>query len=546
LTQFRIGSLFRALSLAVVCLAWLAVSAHAQNIVTRFEVRESVISPGDDDKKEETHIVYTLQEAADSLSLVVFEADSVTMVYSFAAQTSSGTHEEIWNGTYTGGAPAPEGAYVVTLFVRDASSSDYLSSLPVFIDLTPPTVQILSVLPNPYAPGAPGSTTSMSISFVANNTSPVFPGRPPDELKNAFTNPDDDPFTPASLITTPPFTGTSGSYVMAWNGTVEPNALADGEYSVTLTINDVAGYTATSLYHFDVDTRSPEVKVTSLADGASVRVVPDELLGYSLDPSGVDSLLVSYATNRPLHPVDMTWLGGDTLYFSVPLADSFTTEGLHQLDFRSVDVFGRATSYTFSFRSDATAPLAPTLDPYLGGGKPWTGSVYPLSGTLNGASDAGAFVRVYRNGVVVDSVATLNSVLFDVDVPLVSGRNDLVAVVRDGAFNVGPPSNTVTVVFDTGAGLFAPAPFGPDDRFDVNARAPATGCTVRVFDLLGEIVVVLTDDAAQQFYSIAWNGRNGSGAEVKKGPLVAVVQIDYDDGSHDVFREVFLYDPHAP
>jgi hypothetical protein len=119
-------------------------------------------------------------------------------------------------------------------------------------------------------------------------------------------------------------------------------------------------------------------------------------------------------------------------------------------------------------------------------------------------------------------------------------------VLRDGAMNASPPSNSVTVTFDTGAGVFAPAPFGPGDAFDVNVDRTATRCTLRVFDLSGQVVVVLEGDGAQQFYSIPWNGINGSGLDVKKGPLVAVASVDYDDGSHDVFREVFLYDPHAP
>jgi hypothetical protein len=547
LTHFRIGSCIRVLCLAVVCSAPLAASAQSP-IVTRFEVRESVISPEGNGLLDSTRVRYSLSASA-TVSLVVYEADSTTMVKTLRAsapETSGGTRDFYWNGRRSNGSLVPEGAYVVTLFARGASNPDSVSSLPIFVDVTPPSVQILSVLPNPYAPGAPGSTTSASVSFTVSNASPVFPGRVSDELKSAFANPNGTAFTPASLVTTPPFTGASGNYALVWNGTAEPVTPPDGEFRVTLTVTDVAGYSATSSYHFEVDTRSPEVKVTSLADNASVRVVPDSLLGYSFDRHGVDSLLVRYATNRPMVPAASTWIVDDTLRFAVPLADSFTTEGLHQLDFRAVDVFGRATSYTFSFRSDVTSPLAPTLDPYLGGGKHWTGSVYPLSGTLNGASDAGAFVRVYRNGVVVDSVATLASVRFEVDVGLVAGRNDLVAVVRDGAFNASPPSNTVTVVFDTGAGVFVPAPFGPDDRFDINARAPARGCTLRVFDLLGEIVAVLTDNNAQQFYSIPWDGRNGTGVEVKKGPLVAVVQIDYDDGSHDVFREVFLYDPHSP
>jgi hypothetical protein len=64
--------------------------------------------------------------------------------------------------------------------------------------------------------------------------------------------------------------------------------------------------------------------------------------------------------------------------------------------------------------------------------------------------------------------------------------------------------------------------------------------------LTGDLVVLLEDDAAKQYYSFAWDGINGSGKNVKKGPLVAVAALDYPDGSHDVFREVFLYDPDAP
>jgi len=119
-------------------------------------------------------------------------------------------------------------------------------------------------------------------------------------------------------------------------------------------------------------------------------------------------------------------------------------------------------------------------------------------------------------------------------------------VLRDGAMNASPPSSAVTVTFDTGAGIFAPAPFGPGDVFDVNANRVATHCTLRVFDLSGLVVVVLEDDGDQEFYSIPWNGQNGSGLDVKKGPLVAVAAIDYDDGTSDVFRAVFLFDPNAP
>jgi hypothetical protein len=315
---------------------------------------------------------------------------------------------------------------------------------------------------------------------------------------------------------------------------------------VTLTVTDVAGYTVVSTYYFDVDTRDPDVMVTSLAANASVSTVPDSLHGYAFDKRGVDSLLVRYADTRPYQPVISASVSNDTLRFAVPLADSIGAEGAYRIDFRAVDYFGRATDYPFNFRYDVTAPAAPTLDPFLGAGGTWNTNIYPLTGAAIDGGDASAYVRIYQNGSLIDSVSTFLSDDFEIDVALLPGRNNLVAVLRDGALNASPPSNTVTVDFETGAGFFAPAPFGPGDAFDVNANGTASRCTLRLFDLTGDLVVVLEDDDAQQYYSFAWNGVNGSGVDVKKGPLVAVAAIDYADGSHDVFREIFLYDPNAP
>jgi hypothetical protein len=311
---------------------------------------------------------------------------------------------------------------------------------------------------------------------------------------------------------------------------------------MTLTLNDVAGYTATSMVHFDVDTRPPDVKATSLPENISVAEVPESLDGFAFDLHGVDSLAVRYGDNRPYQLVTSTVLVDDTLYFAVPLADSFPAEGAYFVEFRATDIFDRATTYAFNFRYDTSAPLAPTLDPAPA---TWQTSRYPLTGHANDEGDGGSFVRIYRNGALVDSVSTLVSDDFEIDVALDPGRNDIYVVLRDGAFNVSPRSNTLVITFDTGAGLFGHVPFRPGDSFDVNASRTASRCTVRLFDMTGQIVRVLEDDSARQYYAIAWDGVNGSGVGVKKGPLVVVASIDYSDGSRDIFREVFLYDPHA-
>jgi hypothetical protein len=535
---------------AVLACAWGVSIARAQTIVALFDV-QSVVSPdGGGPHVDSTRVRYRLSTTPATVSLIVFEADSVTPVDTLRApyqETSSTTQTRGWYGRRWDGTPAPDGAYVVTLYARGASNPDSLKSLPVFLDTTPPTVQVVSVLPNPYAPGAPSSTSAVGIVFTVANASPLFPGRVADELKSAFASFSDDaftPFTPDSLTTTPEYTGQNGSYVLRWHGTFEDTTPPDAEYRVTLTMTDVAVFTATSSYLFEVDTRAPDVKATSLAENSSVSTIPDSLRGYAFDKRGVDSLLVRYATTQSYAPVASVSLVDDSLRFVVPLAGMLPAEGSHRVDFRAVDGFGRATDYPFNFRSDATAPPAPVLDPAPSA--TWNGSRYPLTGRANDGGDAGAFVRVYRNGALMDSVSTFLSDDFELDVALVPGRNDLVAVLRDGAFNLSPPSNTVTVTFDTGAGVFAPAPFGPGDAFDVSANSIATRCTVRVFDMTGVAVVSLQDGTASQFYSLKWDGINGSGVDVRKGPLVVVVALEYADGSRDVFREVFLFDPNAP
>ena len=515
-------------------------------VVSRFEVRETVVSPDGDTKQDSTRVRYALAENALAVSLVVFEADSTTPVDTLRApapDVPGPPRDSYWKGRRWDGSPAPEGAYVVTLRVTPESGSDVVRSLPIFVDLTPPQVQVLSVVPDPYAPGVASSPTAVSISFLVTDTSPVSVGRPPDELKSEFANPSNAVVTPVSLTTNPPFAGADGAYALVWDATSEAATLPDGEYRVTLSLVDAAGYTTASTYHFWIDTTAPHFKPTSLVDGESVSVVPDSLRGWAFDRQGVDTLGVRYASTRPFTSVFATHTRDDTLFFAVPLADSIATEGSHTVGFRAVDGVGRVTTYDFTFRFDATAPPAPVLEPFDGS---WHASAYPLRGEVDDGGDAGAMVRVYRNGALVDSVSTAASNSLTVDVPLEPGRNEIFAVLRDSAFNTSPPSNTIVVGFDESAGFFAPVPFTPGASFEVNAPRAASGVTLRIFDVMGDLVATIENESDLQFYSLRWDGRNGSGVATKKGPLVAVAALLYADGGQEIVREVFLYDPDAP
>ena len=531
--------------IAGIFLALLAVDgARAQTIVTLFEA-QNAISPNGDGTQDESRIRYDLSAAVPRRSLIVYAADSITPVRTLRALSPEGTtaQEAFWDGRRDDDSLVPEGVYIVTLYASNGSNPDSVSSLPIFVDLTPPALHIASVLPNPYAPGAPNAATSVNVSFTVANASPITAGRPPDELRSELKPVGGAAVAPVSLTTTPPFTGQNGNYVLTWDATADPNLPVDGEFIVTLTLADVAGFTATATYHFDVDTRPPDVTVTSLPENISVAVVPDTLEGFAFDLHGVDSLAVRYGTNRPYQLVTGTVLIDDELHFAIPLADSFPLQGAHLVEFRATDIYGRPTTYPFNFRFDITSPPAPVLDPAP---STWNTTTYRLTGTASPGGDIASFVRVYQNGALTDSVPTLQSDEFAIEIDLVPGRNEIYAVLRDGAMNVSPRSNTLVINFDTGSGLFARAPFRPGDSFDVNTSRTASRCTLRLFDMTGQIVKILEDNSATRHYSIPWNGVNGSGVDVRKGPLIAVASIDYSDGTRDIFREVFLYDPDAP
>jgi hypothetical protein len=106
------------------------------------------------------------------------------------------------------------------------------------LSTTRPTIQILERALNPYAPGAPNSTVSVSISFTVATRRP-FTGRAPDELK-AFANPSGG-IDAGVAHHHPPFAGVNGAYVMAWKRDRRVAIAAWGRYAL-INRNDVAGY----------------------------------------------------------------------------------------------------------------------------------------------------------------------------------------------------------------------------------------------------------------------------------------------------------------
>jgi hypothetical protein len=202
---------------------------------------------------------------------------------------------------------------------------------------------------------------------------------------------------------------------------------------------------------------------------------------------------------------------------------------------------GLAASFvpSFSARRASAALAPPVLEPFDG---KWHTDTFLVAGEVDSVR-LDSWVRILRDGVVVDSVTTSVDRTFSVPVGLVPGVNRFTAVLRNTNFEVSPPSNTVTVTFDTGAGLFIPVPFAPGASFDLNTARDASQAELRVFDVTGDFVVGFESREPRMFYSFAWDGLNASGERVRRGPLIAVGVIHYPDGTSEVIRRAFLFDP---
>jgi flagellar hook assembly protein FlgD len=526
-------------------------SAQGSDLVTLFEVEESAFSPDGDGSQDSTAILLQISEDSPSLAIVLYESDSTTVVDTLRAaapQTAGAdTVTVFWNGTDAQGGFVPEGLYLVTLFALGTTAGDTVITLPVVVDNTPPAIQILLSEPGIYAPGLTGTPQVYSVTFVVSNTSPTF-GIPTleDQLEIKMLGGASDTVAIGSSVhTEPEFEGRDGMYELTWDAS-KMAQVVDGRYRFVFTVTDEAGHAASATDRVNLDVRAPDVGFYNMQEGQTARVVPDSLHAWAWDRNGIDSLYVKYADAGKYRYIADTHTAGDTTVFWVPLADSVGGEGTHRLTVRAKDAVAADTGWVakkpLRFTVDVTAPPPPVLEPFDG---IWRGPEFTLRGTWTSGTET---IRFYRNGTLMDSVLTLaldakNLDAFAQPIPLVEGVNVLTSTAVDEAFNESGPSNQVVVEFVGGSGLFIPAPFGPNDEFHLNLGDAADRATLRVYDLSGELVVSLASDLSARNYAFVWDGRNGDGDDVKKGPLVAVSQAEYGTGPDVVFREIFLFDP---
>jgi hypothetical protein len=535
---------------AIVALCPLSARAQGGALLTDFGLSQSAFSPDGDGSEESTEVTLTLSEDSPLLTLILYRADSTTVVDTLLAPgaRAAGSHSAVWNGVDWAGQAVPEGLYLVRLTAQGTTTPDTTVTLPVAVDLTAPAIQILLSEPGIYTPGLPGTPQVYTLTFDVTNSSNSY-GLPSleDQLDIVMHSPAGTKVTlDTFVLVRPEYQGQDGMYELTWDANVTPQ-VTDGRYRFDLELTDQAGHNAAASNRPNVDVEPPDVGFLNIEGGSFLPFVPDSLHGWAWDRNGIDSLFVRYADTRRYWYIADSHIARDTTFFSVPLADSLADEGTFRVSIRAKDASAADTGWVATpvlrFDVDRSAPPPPTLNPFNG---TWRNPVFEIGGGWSGGTE---IIRIYRNGVLVDSVFTValeaqEIFSFTRNVTLLEGNNVITATAVDKATNESGPSNEVRVQFVSSSGLFIPAPFAPGDQFHLNLSEAASRATLRIYDMAGEVVVILTNEFASRNYAFEWDGLNGDGQAVKKGPLVAVSQAEYDGGGTDViFREIFLFDP---
>jgi hypothetical protein len=475
---------------------------------------------------------YELDDTA-NVWVVVFEKDSLTAVDTLLAgivQLDDIEHRAAWHGRYFDGTSAPEDTFVAFVKAVANTGADSLFSQLFFIDDTAPQISITLVDPGLIAPGSadPAASEDVEVSYTVSDPPPGDSLEVSIVVRGPTGNVVDE--FPERLV------AANFSTKAVWNGEAAED---DGLHQIEIAVRDRASNSASARGYVDVDIAGPTIVFTNVSGDTTVRAVPDSLFGWAWDRSAVrDTAWVEYPGSSVFVPAPTSHLRSDTLFFAFGLRDSVGADGTYLFRIKAIDGPGQETFVGFNLTLDATAPPAPVLE------APPAVSHAPqilLDGTIGGT--LADVLRIYRNGALADSVFPNIEGQWPHLVSLDRGPNQIYAMLVDGAGNASPPSNTVAVEFDPASGLYIPQPFRPGDSFQFNVSDAGFGVTLRVYDMAGHLVRAFTEPFSSEFVSFQWDGLNGDGEKVHKGPLVAVAVVEGSEGSSETLREIFLYEP---
>lgn len=472
------------------------------------------ISPNGDGVQDSSAVVIALQEPA--LRLVVTLEDTVSAAVIDTLididDPAAQSYETVWNGTDSLGAPLPEGGYRLSFHVTDGTTPEEYSRT-VIVDTTRPVITLDRIEPGVYTPDIEGTSDEILIYFYLADLGAL------DSVEITLTNPQSLAFDlPHGALT-------NGLHSVSWAG---DEASVDGLYELSLHAYDEAGNESLDAGFINVDTKAPDLVFIDPLPG-QVHEVPLTQEGYCTDRNGVEEPFLVWNSSDPFAPNSVSWQG-DTLFWSFDLRDSVLVGGEYverscSLQVLCSDLLGHDADERMIFSIDLTPPDPPVLNPPL---SPVHTSEYNVVGT----SPLGDTVIVFR-AAGTDTASwweNLVTGIFSVPVDLLLGENEIWAVVADEAGNRSEPSGSIIIVYDDAAGFYYPEAFREPDDFEIMTSVEALGVEIKIYTLTGEEVATLKETGPSTRFEIGWSLLNDDGEEVRNGPYLVVITVEYASG----------------
>ena len=394
------------------------------------------------------------------------------------------TSASVSGNSFTATLTLAEGAHTITATASDAAGNSASQSVDVVIDLTAPTVDILSP-----ADGATLMSSPVEVRFTATN---------PQAVSQASVN-----GVPAVL--------TGGVFVASV-------PLAEGANTLTASATDLAGNTGTDSVDvvLEVANTPPALLINAPINGTEVLTdMPTVAATYS-DPDGIDVSSFTLLLDGASAPFACSTLDATQ---AVCTFDNPLPGGSHQVDVSIADLNGAVASASSTFNINIDVPLV-TIQ-------------FPSAGQVLNQLD----VQVRVSATDFDGIAAVtvggvpamqpdpDASLYLADVTLEPGDNTLTAVATDTLGNVGQAQVSFRVDFD----MTPPT---------IQAVSPADGGQVPASPI--DVTVRVTDDTGVAGVTIGGVAASASGdlysasvplAEGANGVLVIATDVSGNQAS---------------
>ncbi len=491
----------------------LPAGSHSQ-IVDYIVVDYPSISPNGDGVQDSSLVVIALQEQALRLVVTLEDTLSATVIDTLLDITNPAaqSYETVWNGTDSLGAPLGEGGYRLSFVVTGGTAPESYTRT-VVVDVTKPVVALDRIEPGVYTPDLEGTSDQVTIYFYLTDFADV------DTVEVVIV----DPTGIETALQHPPLS--NGLQSVAWSG---DETSADGLYGLSLHAYDEAGNGSDDSGSINVDTQGPDLSFVDPPAGA-VREVALTQEGYCWDRNGVGEAMLVWNGGDPFPPHDVSWRG-DTLYWGFDLRDSVLVGGGYierscTLQVICPDLLGHEAEGSMGFSIDLTPPDPPLLNTPRS-------PVHLPECDISGSSPDGDTIIVYRAAGTDTATWHELPVLgkFGVTVDLLLGPNEVWAVAADEAGNRSAPSDRFIVLYDDAAGFYYPEAFRGPDAFEIVTASEALGVEIEIYTLTGEKVATLAGTGPSTRFDIEWTLLNDNGEEVRNGPYLVVITVEYQSG----------------